>query len=603
MGDWMISKKRFWGLALPIWVFEDDSFYVVGSKQELKNLAVEGWEEFEKESPHRPWIDKVKIKHPVSGLIGKRIKDVGNPWLDAGIVPFSTLGYETDKEYWKEWFPGDFITESFPGQFRNWFYSLLAMSTFLEDKAPFKTLLGHALVKDENGKDMHKSTGNAIWFDDAAEEIGVDVMRWMYAAQNPENNLLFGYSISEEIRKKLITLWNVYSFFVTYARLDNFDPNLKVDKSNFSQLDLWILSKINNLIKISEDSYENFRIDKFMQYLDVFLDDLSNWYVRRNRRRFWKAANDNDKNAAYHTLYDVLKKLILILSPIAPFITEKIYQNLVKNLEENAEESIHLNDFPKFDENEIDEELIHSMDGLVKIVELGRFARNKVSIKIRQPLSRLTIFLKDKRVKDLILKNLDQIKEELNIKNITFTSNYNDLIIRKVSPNFPNIREKFGDKMNLVLSLIKEVDYDIYNENMKKNGIINVSDSKHNFELTKNEFLINEKSVGKNSSVSEGDIIVGIDTKLTDELIEEGIVRDLIRNIQNFRKEADFNVEDRINIIINASSSIENAIRNFKEYFCNEVLANKLSFGTVNGEVINEVKINNDLISVSLSRK
>ena len=179
MGDWMISKKRFWGLALPIWIFEDESFYVVGSKEELKKLSVEGWEEFEKNSPHRPWIDKVKIKHPDTGLIGTRIKDVGNPWLDAGIVPFSTLGYESNKEYWKEWFPGDFITESFPGQFRNWFYSLLAMSTFLENKAPFKTLLGHALVKDEHGKDMHKSTGNAIWFDDAAEDIGVDVMRWM----------------------------------------------------------------------------------------------------------------------------------------------------------------------------------------------------------------------------------------------------------------------------------------------------------------------------------------------------------------------------------------------------------------------------------------
>ena len=203
MGDWMISKKRFWGLALPIWIFEDESFYVVGSKEELKELCVEGWDEFEKNSPHRPWIDNVKIKHPETGLIGTRIKDVGNPWLDAGIVPFSTLGYKSNKKYWKEWFPGDFITESFPGQFRNWFYSLLSMSAFLENKAPFKTLLGHALVKDENGKDMHKSTGNAIWFDDAAEEIGVDVMRWMYASQNPENNLLFGYGIAEDIRKNL----------------------------------------------------------------------------------------------------------------------------------------------------------------------------------------------------------------------------------------------------------------------------------------------------------------------------------------------------------------------------------------------------------------
>ncbi|MDC1032458.1 class I tRNA ligase family protein [Candidatus Marinimicrobia bacterium] len=194
MGDWMISKKRFWGLALPIWIFEDESYYVVGSKEELKELAVEGWDEFEGNSPHRPWIDKVKIKHPESGLIGKRVEDVGNPWLDAGIVPFSTLKYNTDKEYWNEWFPAEFVVESFPGQFRNWFYSLLAMSAMLEEKAPFKNLLGHALVKAEDGREMHKSWGNTIWFDDAAEKMGVDVMRWLYASQNPEHNLLFGYS-------------------------------------------------------------------------------------------------------------------------------------------------------------------------------------------------------------------------------------------------------------------------------------------------------------------------------------------------------------------------------------------------------------------------
>ena len=224
MGDWMISKKRFWGLALPIWTFEDGSFYVVGSKEELKELAVEGWDEFEGNSPHRPWIDKVKIKHPETGLIGSRILDVGNPWLDAGIVPYSTINYNSDKSYWEKWFPAEFITECFPGQFRNWFYSLLAMSTVMENKAPFKTLLGHALVRDENGKEMHKSTGNAIWFNDAAEEMGVDVMRWMFVNHNVESNLSFGQQAANDVRKKIITLWNSYSFFATYAAVDGFDP-------------------------------------------------------------------------------------------------------------------------------------------------------------------------------------------------------------------------------------------------------------------------------------------------------------------------------------------------------------------------------------------
>ena len=293
MGDWMISKKRFWGLALPIWTFDDGSYYVVGSKSELEDLAIEGWDEFKDKSPHKPWIDKVKIKHPESGLIGSRIPDVGNPWLDAGIVPYSTLEYNSNQDYWKEWFPVDFVVECFPGQFRNWFYSLLATSTIMEDKAPFKTLLGHALVKDETGRDMHKSWGNAIWFDDAAEKMGVDTMRWLYASQNTEHNLLFGYKIADEVRKNLITLWNTYSFFVTYAKLDNFNPYLsKIEDCDLTDIDKWILAKMNNFIKDSKFFYEHFELYKLMKKSSEILDDISNWYVRRNRRRFWKSEND-----------------------------------------------------------------------------------------------------------------------------------------------------------------------------------------------------------------------------------------------------------------------------------------------------------------------
>ena len=317
MGDWMISKKRFWGLALPIWTFEDESFFVVGSKEELKELAVEGWEEFDGNTPHRPWIDSVKIKHPDTGLIGTRIKDVGNPRLDAGIVPYSTLKYNTDREYWNEWFPGDFVTECFPGQFRNWFYSMLAMSAELEGIAPFKTLLGHAMVKDETGRDMHKSWGNAIWFDDAAEKMGVDVMRWMYASQNVENSLLFGYGPADEVRKKLITFWNVYSFYATYAAVDGFDPaKHPLDKASMTILDKWILAKTHLLIKDARISLDEFRVDGFMRSFDTFLEDLSNWYVRRNRRRFWKSEDDHDKNTAYATLYHVLPHITFVTAPI-----------------------------------------------------------------------------------------------------------------------------------------------------------------------------------------------------------------------------------------------------------------------------------------------
>ena len=387
MGDWMISKKRFWGLALPIWVFEDGSFFVVGSKEELEELAVEGFNDFVNHSPHRPWIDNVKIKHPKTGLVGTRVKDVGNPWLDAGIVPFSTLDYNSNREYWEKWFPGDFVVECFPGQFRNWFYSLLAMSAEMEGKAPFKTLLGHALVKDENGREMHKSWGNAIWFDDAAEKMGVDVMRWMYSIQNVEQNLLFGYGPADEVRKKLITFWNVYSFYATYASVDGFDPiKNTIDQDNLSILDKWIIAKTHLLIQYADQSLDTYRVDRFMKSFEVYLDELSNWYIRRNRRRFWKSEDDEDKKSAYATLFHVLENVIKIIAPVLPFVSEVIYQNLIRNSDKNSLESVHLCDYPIAIKEYINKNLIKNVDALKKTIELGRSARSISDFRIRQPL-------------------------------------------------------------------------------------------------------------------------------------------------------------------------------------------------------------------------
>ena len=407
MSDWMISKKRFWGLALPIWTFDDGSFHVVGSKDELKQLSVEGWNEYDGQSPHRPWIDKVKIRHPETGLVGTRVLDVGNPWLDAGIVPFSTLGYLTDNDYWKRWFPGDFVTECFPGQFRHWFYSMLAMSALLEEKAPFKTLLGHALVKDETGRDMHKSWGNAIWFDEAAEKMGVDVMRWMYARQNLENNLLFGYGPADDVRKKLITFWNVYSFFATYAAVDNFVPETdgNLDEDSLTILDKWILAKMHLLIRDGKKAMDRYNVFIFMKLFELFLDDVSNWYVRRNRRRFWKSEDDSDKKAAYATLYHVLLNTIKCLSPILPFTTETVYQNLVKHLHSDACESVHLTDFPDENEKWINDDLIKKVDTLKKLVELGRSARSDSNQKIRQPLAKVLFALEDDDLANFMIEN------------------------------------------------------------------------------------------------------------------------------------------------------------------------------------------------------
>ena len=573
MGDWMISKKRFWGLALPIWEFEDGSFMIVGSKEELKNLAIEGWSEFDGQSPHRPWIDKVKIKHPESGLIGTRILDVGNPWLDAGIVPYSTLNYNDDKAYWEKWFPGDFVVESFPGQFRNWFYSLLALSTVMEDKAPFKTLLGHALVKDETGRDMHKSWGNAIWFDDAAEEIGVDVMRWMYANQNIEHNLLFGYGPANEVRRKLLTLWNVYSFFATYAAVDKFSPlDTNIEDSDLTLLDQWILAKSNLLVKEAINAFDNYRVDKFIQKFERFLDDLSNWYIRRNRRRFWKSENDTDKKTAYHTLYHVLLTSVKIIAPILPFISEKIYQNLVCNIDDKLPESVHLCDYPVIDDKKIDQKMIEQVDTIRKIVELGRSARNKAELKIRQPLKELCFHLSDNSIEEFVIENQKIILEELNVKKIKFIKSTDKLIGYEIKPNLPFIGQDHGRELPKIKDAILKMDSDKIVSDLNQDGEVKILLSSNSIILKRDAFLINKKSKKGYTSESDGNITVGLTTELSEKLIQEGIARDVIRHVQIMRKNANFAVEDRINIYGSFDGQVGDAIKAYKDYFKNETL-------------------------------
>jgi len=437
MHDWCISKKRFWGLALPIYLCECGNFEVIGSDDELKERAVEGWEEFEGHSPHRPFIDKVKIACSKCGEKTSRILDVGNPWLDAGIVPYSTLNYRKDRAYWNEWFPPAFITECFPGQFRNWFYSLLAMSTVMENREPFQCVLGHALVKDQNGDEMHKSSGNAIWFEDAADKMGVDVMRWIFACHNPVTNLNFGYKIADDTRRRILTLWNTYSFFVTYANVDNFDPGAPAPTyDERSDLDRWILSRLQSVVAVAYKEYENFSVIVLMRSVERFIDDLSNWYVRRSRRRFWKSESDTDKKAAYATLYESLVTLIKVIAPVTPFFTEEMYQNLVVLGNPDAPESIHLNDFPEVNQDLIDEKLEQEVDSVIKVVAMGRAARNATQLKVRQPLARIIVAAPDKIAMEGVLKGSSQILEELNIKDIDIKEDAGGLLNYSLKANF-----------------------------------------------------------------------------------------------------------------------------------------------------------------------
>ncbi len=603
MQDWMISKKRYWGLALPIWECDQCNHWtVIGDDGELKELAVSGYSEFEGHTPHRPWIDSVKIGCNKCESEMSRIPDVGNPWLDAGIVSFSTLRYRSDLDYWKAWYPADWISESFPGQFRNWFYSMLVMGAIMDKSPSFKNNFGYATLMADDGREMHKSWGNSIEFNEAADKMGVDVMRWMYAIQNPEQNLLFGYAAAKEIRRRLITLWNVYSFFVTYARLDEFDPSVAVKREDMTQLDRWITCKMDKLIVTAVDAYDSFRVDRFMKRVDRFLDDLSNWYVRRNRRRFWKSENDTDKNAAYFTLYKVLKSLILILAPVVPFVTERIYQNLVRGLEPKAPESIHLNPFPTAAEDEIDDELIHEMDSVVKTVEMGRYARNRASLKIRQPLQKLLFFTENKSVAKAILVNQDQIIDELNVKTVEQTQSFSNLVDRGITPNYPTLGEKYGEELNAITAKLSEMSYDDFASLVKDSETFTISSNGKEYELTKEDLIINETSLEGYSAVSDGGLTVAVETDLSEELIQEGYVRDIVRQVQNMRKEADFNVEDRITVVCRAEDSVGEAIKKFEDYFQSEVLAIKLTFGEVSGELIKEISVGGETVAFGISR-
>ena len=501
MGDWMISKKRYWGLALPIWVCETcGAFDVIGSREELKRRAVAGWNEFEGHSPHRPWVDLVKIRCAKCDGMASRISDVGNPWLDAGIVPYSTLGYNRDRKYWQEWFPADFVTESFPGQFRNWFYALLAMSAMMEEQAPFKVLLGHALVRDEKGEEMHKSKGNAIPFEESAEKMGVDVMRWMFCRHNPANNINFGYAPADEIRNRFIfKLWNTYAFFCNYARLDGFDPDspgVPVDER--PDIDRWILSDLQLLIQTARREFENYNVMAFCVAAETFVaEKLSNWYVRRNRRRFWKSEKSDDKLSAYQTLYTVLATLIRLFAPIMPFLTEVMYQNLEGSGEEKAGRalSIHHCNFPEVDESLIDAELSADMEALLRLVSLGLAARNSVRIKVRQPLAEIIIQPANDSERHAVQRFAEQISEELNLKKVTLHDPADGpLLSYEVSPNLKTLGPKFGERLREIRTALAGLDADLLAAKVQAGSNIELDCAGTTVLLDANDILLKAKA-------------------------------------------------------------------------------------------------------------
>jgi isoleucyl-tRNA synthetase len=581
MHDWMISKKRFWGLALPIWeCTECGSFTVVGDEHELEERAVAGWEEFAGHTPHRPWVDSVRIACPQCGAEMCRITDVGNPWLDAGIVSFSTLRYRSDPAYWQQWYPADWISESFPGQFRNWFYSLLAMATVLENSPPFRTCFSYATLVDEHGREMHKSSGNMIEFNEAADRMGVDVMRWLYCAHKPENNLSFGYGRADEVRRRfLIPLWNVYSFFITYANLDGWQPRRPAARAKAqTALDRWILARLHQLVAQVTERLENYDAYGVTLAVEPFLDDLSNWYVRRSRRRFWKSEQDADKNAAYTTLYDVLTTLCRLLAPLVPFVTETMYQNLVRSVDPGAAESVHHTDWPEDDVTLVDSPLLEQMALVRQIVALGHAARNSANIKLRQPLSRaLAHVAADAETLDQELVGL--VQEELNVKQLTLVSDASELVTYHLLPDNQLLGPRFGKRFPALRAALATQDPLATVQRLRGDGALRLDLDGEEVELTEGEVRVNEEAREGLAVASERDVTVAVDTALTPELVAEGLAREAIRRIQNSRKTAGFRLDDRIVTAYRAEGELAEAIAAWREIIAAETLSVEFAAG------------------------
>jgi len=578
MEDWMISKKRYWGLALPIWECENCGYFeVIGSKEELKERSFKGWEAFEGHTPHRPWIDNVKIECPKCASAMSRIPDVGNPWLDAGIIAYSTLEYRHNKDYWRSWFPADFITECFPGQFRNWFYAILAMSTVIENDTPFKTCLGHGSVLAEDGREMHKSWGNAIMFDEAADKIGADVTRWIFCTSKPENSVLFGYKGADRVKREFfIPLVNVANFFSTYANLDQWTPQKYSE--DHTVLDRWILSKLSRLVKEVTEKLEDYDAYGAAAKMQPFVDDLSKWYVRRSRRRFWKSEDDADKRVGYSTLYTCLKTLTQLLAPFIPFTAEGLYQSIVRGVEPNAPESVHLSDYPVANSTMINEPLMDSMELAIMSTSLGHSARNKAGIKLRQPLPEAKI-LAERNLLERLRPLKELVEDELNVKELVLTDNEEDLFTYHVKPLGHILGRIYGRRFQKIEEAVSREDQGSMAKAFLNRGAVRIDVDGQPVEIRPEEVEV-EKNPKEGYVVLQNEqISVALLKELSKDLIGEGIARDLVRRIQYLRKEAGFQIDDRIETYYEAPSELAEAFRTKEEYIMAETLSTVLREG------------------------
>ena len=576
--DWGISRNRYWGTPLNIWECECGHQQALGGIEELKRMSPDCPEKIEL---HRPFVDNVTITCPKCGKAMHRVPEVIDCWFDSGSMPFAQYHYPFEnKETFETQFPADFICEGVD-QTRGWFYSLLAISTLIFNQAPFKNVIVIGHVLDENGQKMSKSKGNAVDPFEALGAYGADAIRWYFYINSAPwlPNRFHEKAVLEYQRKFMGTLWNTYAFFVLYANIDDFDPTkyeLAYDK--LSVMDQWLLSRLNSVVQ-SVDSYlENYKVTEAARTLQDFVDDLSNWYVRRSRNRFWSKGMEQDKVNAYVTLYITLVTLCKIVAPMLPFMAEDIYQNLVRNVDKTAPESVHLCDFPMACVEMIDKDLEAKMNEVLKIVVLGRAARNTAGIKNRQPVNRMII-----KADQLPKFYQEIIEDELNVKHVVFTDNVQEFITYTFKPQLKTVGPKYGKYLGNIKKALAEVDGNAAMSELNETGVLAFDFDGQKVALTKDDLLIDMAQ--KEGFVATGDnnITIVLDTCLTPELIEEGFVRELVSKIQTMRKEADFDVTDHIAVYIQDNERIMSILMANETKIKSEVLADTIQYGRLNG--------------------
>ncbi len=596
--DWGISRNRYWGTPLNVWECECGHQHAIGSRQEL--LEMSGNEKALTVELHRPYIDEITVKCPECGKEMHRVPEVIDCWFDSGAMPFAQHHYPFEnQDLFEQQFPAQFISEAVD-QTRGWFYSLLAESTLIFNKAPYENVIVLGHVQDENGQKMSKSKGNAVDPFDALATYGADAIRWYFYVNSAPwlPNRFHGKAVMEGQRKFMGTLWNTYAFFVLYANIDNFDATkYELNYDSLNVMDKWLLSKLNTVVGQVDDNLANYRIPETARALQEFVDDMSNWYVRRSRERFWAKGMEQDKVNAYMTLYTALVTICKAAAPMVPFITEDIYRNLVCGIDKSAPESIHLCDFPEVKTEWIDKDLEKNMDEVLRIVVMGRACRNAANIKNRQPIA--DMFVKAPYKLDGYYQDI--IRDELNVKAVSFTDDVRSFTTYSFKPQLKTVGPKYGKSLNGIRTYLAEVDGNAAMDELKEKGSLTFDVNGVSVVLSEEDLLIDMARTEGYVSDGDNEITVVLDTKLTPELIEEGFIREIISKIQTMRKEADFEVMDKIVVYCQGNDKIAELLTSHREAIQLEVLALEVRIGETKGYV-KDWSINGEDVTLGVER-